>query len=57
MHVQRQAGRSSHESDADLLELLNRFGDAWNRHDLDLLTFRDGQIAIKSSFRKNHQTS
>jgi ketosteroid isomerase-like protein len=37
MHVQRQAGRSSHEPDADLLELLNRFGDAWNRHDLDAL--------------------
>ena len=24
-------------SDADLLELLDRFADAWNRHDLDAL--------------------
>ena len=29
-------GRTAH-SDRDLLALLDRFGDAWNRHDLDAL--------------------
>jgi steroid delta-isomerase-like uncharacterized protein len=28
---------SNPRSDADLLELLNRFADAWNQHDLDAL--------------------
>jgi len=28
---------TSSRSDADLLELLDRFADAWNRHDLDAL--------------------
>ncbi|HKT79276.1 MAG TPA: nuclear transport factor 2 family protein [Vicinamibacterales bacterium] len=28
---------NSSVSEADLLELLNRFADAWNRHDLDAL--------------------
>ena len=71
---------------SDLVELLDGFADAWNRHDLDalmsmmtddcvfqasagpqadgerserkqtgcdLLTFRDGKIALKNSYRKN----
>jgi steroid delta-isomerase-like uncharacterized protein len=29
--------RSNGDSDADLLELLDRFADAWNRHDLEAL--------------------
>lgn len=29
--------RNPRRSDADLLELLDRFADAWNRHDLDAL--------------------
>jgi steroid delta-isomerase-like uncharacterized protein len=29
--------RNNHDSDTDLLTLLDRFADAWNRHDLDAL--------------------
>ena len=37
MSLSRQTTSSSPRSDADLVELLDRFADAWNRHDLDAL--------------------
>jgi steroid delta-isomerase-like uncharacterized protein len=37
MNLPRQATGSHAYSEADLLELLDRFADAWNRHDLDAL--------------------
>ena len=37
MNVPPQTTESNAGSDADLLRLLDRFADAWNRHDLDAL--------------------
>jgi steroid delta-isomerase-like uncharacterized protein len=37
MNPPQQTTRSNERSDADLLRLLDRFADAWNRHDLDAL--------------------
>jgi steroid delta-isomerase-like uncharacterized protein len=37
MNLPQQAASSPPRSDADLYELLDRFADAWNRHDLDAL--------------------
>jgi steroid delta-isomerase-like uncharacterized protein len=37
MNLPPQATRSNPRSDTDLYELLGRFADAWNRHDLDAL--------------------
>ena len=60
--------------DQDLERLLQAFGEAWNRHDIDalmsmmaedgtrvevtgcdLLTFRNGKIALKNAYRKNRR--
>ena len=37
LNLPQQTMESHSRSDADLLELLDRFADAWNRHDLDAL--------------------
>ena len=37
MNIPHQTTESTPRSDADLLSLLDRFADAWNRHDLDAL--------------------
>ena len=37
MNVPQQPTRSDPGPDADLFKLLDRFADAWNRHDLDAL--------------------
>jgi steroid delta-isomerase-like uncharacterized protein len=37
MSLPQQPRRSDPRPDAELLELLDRFADAWNRHDLDAL--------------------
>ena len=37
MNRKRHATSSRQHSETDLLELLGRFADAWNRHDLDAL--------------------
>jgi steroid delta-isomerase-like uncharacterized protein len=37
MTLSPQTGNGSLLSEADLLQLLDRFADAWNRHDLDAL--------------------
>jgi ketosteroid isomerase-like protein len=33
----KEHGQSGPRSEADVIELLDRFADAWNRHDLDAL--------------------
>ena len=35
MKLRLESGRTSEPSDADSIKLLDRFADAWNRHDLD----------------------
>jgi hypothetical protein len=37
MNPPQQTTGSNAHSEADLLKLLDRFADAWNRHDLDAL--------------------
>ena len=37
MNIPHQTTESTPRSDADLVSLLDRFADAWNRHDLDAL--------------------
>ena len=37
MNLPQHPTKSDSDSDADLLTLLDRFADAWNRHDLDAL--------------------
>ena len=37
MNLPQQAASGHRRSDMNLLELLHRFADAWNRHDLDAL--------------------
>ena len=37
MTFPQQVGRSTEHSESDLFTLLDRFADAWNRHDLDAL--------------------
>lgn len=36
------------------VQMLERFGEAWNRHvdGCDVFTFRNGRIAVKSSYFK-----